>query len=1164
MDASFTFPSVRAANPPATLLETLAEIIPQDSLPDPIRIHRPLSLDNIPNTDAACLLVQSLTRTQEGLCSPFNTPDAILPRRLWLELVLEVLASVHEGLCNAQLASPLAEADIANSDAFDLMNGNEVALVTKSYEILGWLKDFFQEDGDTYGDAVRLHCSCCIQSGYASQSRDAETLSQSLQLTNSIDARAFQESLLNKVLPSIHRDVDEWRVRQRGLFINHIVQIITDPPTELFADAIATATHSLDDRVQVWVDAKRSTIQAYARSCITNEACKNTVNLWAQEAMIHRIDTWHRELDQQTDKIFDAKGIAHRRDQRLAELAAAAEDQIAAESARLDDMVSCRIAELRHDSKVKIFDAENDAHSRDLTSAIRSTKPPKPSPISSRTRSKGKGTRKSQILDLHSNTSGAESETPMSTEDEGPPSPTPVISDSVSPADLTLKASTFPRSASPSPPSCPTSTTPTGPPVLTPQCEPASELTMVLGALNNMKSSLSDKINKVNARVDQLILNPPGIVPSSQPFDDFGDFSLPTPEDRMAADDLAWFTMAEEEAWVEDLYFNLARLLMSSGRCPPIQDHDVFADFLSRFLRELNWPLAPSSYSASQLDHCAKLWNARCTEEAAILRDAQDRDLFDDLFGGNSHRSTDDLKNFSLNIDNFCAKYCKTRPLAESDFVFIKEFLTNASPTDLNPKPKAKVRFSEPPIATLNDAPTTPTLRPLPTPADLNEDDFPALAGKPFGDSWTTVAKRGKKKKGSSPPAPPAQSNPVTVTTLPPAPQSFAKAAAATPASTPEAQLVKPKIPDVLRTTGYSIILNHSRPDIREMLGIDANRIFRTIRSDLEKVNAPLTLLAGHWSSAVINKNFILTFAGIQKWDDIAKYDSILFRPFGPNCRGAPTAGYRLVLLGGVPLIRDSAGRLPSPQELDQEIGRNAAFKGILSLAPPQWLYNPDNIDPSRHVLSVIIAFYDPDCKVFDLITKSHTAVAMFGSFVTMRPFENRPSFSQCSQCLRLGHLVEWCNRPSSLVVCPSCGSPHKANEHAFRCPNSKSHHGRQCSCPPRCFLCIERKHKLKGEGRHALSQLCPLRALYRATAPDPLMSSRRDPDGDIHVPDAPGSSDVDTVPPTLGAAGPFTLVPQNKSSHLMALHEQGANTDEMCCALMSPEQLADLSSISQ
>jgi hypothetical protein len=761
------------------------------------------------------------------------------------------------------LASPLAEADIANSDAFDLMDGDEVTLVTKSYEILGWLKDFFQEDGDTYGDAVRLHCSRCVQSGYATQAQDAETLSRSLQLTNSIDARAFRESLLNKVLPSIHRDIDEWRVRQRGLLIDHIVQIITDPSTKLSADSIAAATHSLDDRVQAWIDAKRLAIQAYARSCLTNEACENTVDLWAQEAVIHRIDARRREIDQQTDELFDAKGIAHRRDQRLAELAAAAEEQIAAESARLDEMVSRRLAELRHDSKVKLFDAENDAHSRDLTLAIRSAKPPKPSPISSRTRLKGKGARKSRVLDLHSSASGAESETPMSTEDEGPLSPPPVASDSISPADPTPKASTFPRSPSPSPPSRPTSTTLTGPPALTPPCEPASELTMVLAALNNMKSSLSDEISKVNAQVDQLILNPLGVVPSSQPFDDFGDFSLPTTEERMEADDLARFVTAEDETQVENLYFDLAHRLMTSGRCPPIQDHDIFADFLSRFLRELNWPLTPASYSASQLDHCAKLWNARCTEEAAIMREAQDRDLFDDLFGGNSRRSAEDLHKFSSDIDRFCAKYRKSRPLSESDFVFIKEFLTHPPPSDPTPKPKTKVWFSEPPIATLNDGPTPPKSGPPPTPANLSQEEFPALAGKPFGDSWTTVTKRGKKKKGPSPPAPPATNTPGAVTTPPTAPPSFAKAAAATPSLTPKAHLVKPKIPDALRTTRYSIILSHSRPDIREMLGIDANRIFRTIGSDLEKVNAPLTLLAGHWSLAVINKNFILTFAGL-------------------------------------------------------------------------------------------------------------------------------------------------------------------------------------------------------------------------------------------------------------------------------------------------------------
>jgi hypothetical protein len=1074
MDTSFTFPSVRAANPPATLLETLAEIIPQDTHPDPIRIHRPLALDNIPNTDMARLIVQSLARVREGLCSPFNTPDAILPRRLWLELVLEVLASVHEGLRNAQLASPLAEADIANSDAFDLMDGDEVALVTKSYEILGWLKDFFQEDGDTYDDAECLHCSRCVQSGYATQAQDAEALSKSLQLTNSIDARAFRESLLNKVLPNIHHDVDAWRVHQRGLLIDHIDHIITDTSSEMSVEDISAATHSLDDRVRQWVDDKRSAIQAYARSCITNEACGNTVDLWAHEAIIHRIDSRRREIDQQTDETFDAKGIAHRRDQRLAELAAATKEQIAAETARLDDMVSRRLAELRHEAKVKVFEGENDAHSRVLTTAIRSTKTPKPSPISSRTRSKGKAAHKNRVLDLHSRASATDSETPMSTEDEMPASPLRPPPETPSPAEPTPKAPTFRRPTSPSPPSRPTSTTPTGPPKLTPPREPASGLTMVLAALNGMKDSLSEEINKVNARVDQLILHPPGIAPSSQPFEDFGDFGLPTADDLMEADEQEQIKLRQidEEARLENLYFDLTSILFSSRHCPAVQDHDLFADFLSRSLRELKWTLDPPSFSPDQLDHLAKLWHIRCSEEATLLREFQDRDLFDELFGASSPRTKDDLLQFSADIDKFCAHYRKSRPLSESNFIFIKEFLTRprptgpaqtpAQPTGAKPLPApttSRVHFSEPLIATLNPSP----------PAPPSDDDFPALAGKPFGDTWTKVGKRGKKKKPSPSPSQPSTApspscNVPAPPTIPdvPAPtlsSSFTQAAASAPppSSTPalasstkgKPQVIKPRTPDALRTTRYSIILNHSNPDIREMLGLDAHRIFRNIRADLEKANAPLTLLAGHWSSAVINKNFILTFAGLQKREDIAKYDSVLFRTFGPRCRGAPTAGYRSILLSGVPLLRDVSGHLPSPRELDQEIGRNAAFKGVLSLAPPHWLYNPDHIPLDRRTSSVIVAFYDPERKIFDTITKTRNAVAMFGSFVTVRAFKNRPSFSQCSRCLRLGHSVDRCNRPSSLVVCPHCGGPHTALQHPFRCPMSSNHRGRPCSCPP-------------------------------------------------------------------------------------------------------------------
>jgi hypothetical protein len=346
MDTSFTFPSVCTANPPPTLLKVLAEIMPQDSLPDPIRIHNPLHLDNIPDTDIAWVTVHSLARVREALCSPYNTPDATFPRCLWLKLVLEVLASVHKGLRNVQLASPFASPDISNSDALDDLDGDEVALMTRSYEILGWTKDFSQEDGDINGDALHVHCSRCVQSSYLTQSSNAEALSKSLQLTTAIDARAFRESLLNQVLPSIHHNVDAWREKQRGLLLDHIVSIITDPGNDLSGEVISGSAHELDERIRKWVDGKISEIQNFARSRLTNKACENTVDLWATEVVIHRIDAQRRELDAQTDKSFDAEGIEKRRLSHLAKLEALAAEHIAAEEAHLNNMVSTRIGAL--------------------------------------------------------------------------------------------------------------------------------------------------------------------------------------------------------------------------------------------------------------------------------------------------------------------------------------------------------------------------------------------------------------------------------------------------------------------------------------------------------------------------------------------------------------------------------------------------------------------------------------------------------------------------------------------------------------------------------------------------------------------------------------------------------------------------------------------------
>jgi hypothetical protein len=164
----------------------------------------------------------------------------------------------------------------------------------------------------------------------------------------------------------------------------------------------------------------------------------------------------------------------------------------------------------------------------------------------------------------------------------------------------------------------------------------------------------------------------------------------------------------------------------------------------------------------------------------------------------------------------------------------------------------------------------------------------------------------------------------------------------------------------------------------------------------------------------------------------------------------------------------------------------------------------------------------------------------MFRSFVTIRPFENCPSFSQCQHCLRLGHSVDHCNKPSTLIICPHCGGLHSASEHTFWCLNANKHRGWQCNCPPSCFLCCEKRKP--GGGHNTLSNGCPLQSLHCSSLTEsdsdsaPLTCVSKG-NGDASIPDALSRSE--TLPPTPGASGPFTVMTPDT---LRALDAQGAD----------------------
>ena len=362
------------------------------------------------------------------------------------------------------------------------------------------------------------------------------------------------------------------------------------------------------------------------------------------------------------------------------------------------------------------------------------------------------------------------------------------------------------------------------------------------------------------------------------------------------------------------------------------------------------------------------------------------------------------------------------------------------------------------------------------------------------------------------------------------------------PKPTKPAKPTKPPLPDALKMTKHTIILDHTNPDTKALYSLNAGELTLGLQRHLETVKAPLVLLAGTWSTAPFYKNFILTFSGIIPFTDITKYNSILFGPFGPNCHAAPTAGYQSILISGVRLQRDANGKLASPKMLFDELCRNPVFVGHLPLAAPRWLFNPEKLLTSnKQASSITFSFHNPTGEGLELMKRSR--IGMFGKLVTIRSWEARPLLSQCTRCLRLGHTVDRCRRHKDLVVCSKCGGAHQDALHHFNCPRSDRHKGRGCDCPPSCFLCIAQGNNKATQGHTSTSVTCPIRKHFRLPSDTPN--------------DQPTCARSTTIPPT-----PATETPMNvlTSTDIRQLSAEGLST-EAITRLLVPQEVANMAS---
>ena len=436
---------------------------------------------------------------------------------------------------------------------------------------------------------------------------------------------------------------------------------------------------------------------------------------------------------------------------------------------------------------------------------------------------------------------------------------------------------------------------------------------------------------------------------------------------------------------------------------------------------------------------------------------------------------------------------------------------------------------------------SVPPITTLPNPPSSSPDEFLSLQAQtkaPISYASATLAfipvtRRCRNKPEASKPATPAKPNPTKPT----------------PTTLKTLRPQKPPLPDDLKTTKHTIILDHTNPETRSKYSLDAGELTHSLQKHLEAVKAPLVLLAGAWSTAPFYKNFILTFSGIVNYTDITKFDSILFGPFGTNCCAAPTAGYQSILISEVRLQRDTTGKLASPKMLFDKLCRNPVFVSRLPLAAPRWLFNPDKLlESDKTASSITFAFHNATGEGLELMKRSR--VGMFGKLITICSWETRPLLSQCTRCLRLGHTVERCHRHKDLVVCSKCGGAHEDALHHFNCPRSDRHKGRGCDCPPSCFLCIAQGNLKAAQGHTSTSVTCPIRKHFRLPTLDTEGNTTSI---------APTRARSMTIPPTPGANAPMTVLSR---SDIRQLSAEGMST-EAITHLLIPQEVAELASMS-
>jgi hypothetical protein len=253
---------------------------------------------------------------------------ALTDHETWLKLVHELLLAIHEGLQNAQLASP----DFRH--AFAKLNGPKSSIGGRVYSVLSALTHFFWSDNEDMlcEGFLKTHCFHYIQSANIPPLPD--TL-QSVQLTTKLDHHRVCETLLNTMVQDVHHEVDEWHMAQCMALITQVVDLITADP-HANASTLSAMAFDLDPRLITWVNGYCDKMWSHVCRTLAGDVQVDMIDIWGQEHLETLLMVKHMEVATAATASFDCQDVW---DARVAELTAKLEKDWAAQWAA---MVSAR------------------------------------------------------------------------------------------------------------------------------------------------------------------------------------------------------------------------------------------------------------------------------------------------------------------------------------------------------------------------------------------------------------------------------------------------------------------------------------------------------------------------------------------------------------------------------------------------------------------------------------------------------------------------------------------------------------------------------------------------------------------------------------------------------------------------------------------------------